>query len=76
MEESHQINAECISCSFKGSVEVKKGKKIYGMTCTECGKKTLRERRRPRRIKVHEPMDSDNWRLGGMIIGERDRPRM
>ncbi len=60
IEESHQVNAECISCSFKGSIEVKKGKKIYGMSCTECGKKTLRERRRPRRIKAHEEMDSDN----------------
>ena len=36
MEESHQVNAECISCSFKGSIEVKKGKK------------TLRKRRKGR----------------------------
>jgi len=48
MEESHQVNAECISCSFKGSIEVKKGKKIYEMSCLKCGKKTLRKRRKGR----------------------------
>jgi len=60
MEESHQVNAECVSCSYKGSIEVKKGKKIYDLRCSECGKKKLRERRRTRRIKSHEQMDSDN----------------
>jgi transcription elongation factor Elf1 len=54
MEESHQVNTECISCSFKGSIEVKKGKKIYEMSCSECGNKTLRERRKPRRVKGHD----------------------
>jgi len=48
MEESYEVNAECVSCSFKGHVEIRKGKK------------TLRERRRTRRIKSHEQMDSDN----------------
>jgi len=27
MEETHQVNTEGISCSFKGSIEVKKGEK-------------------------------------------------
>ena len=54
MEESHQVNAECISCSFKGTIEVKKGKKIYEMSCSECGKKALRKRRKPRRVRENE----------------------
>lgn len=54
MEESDQVNAECISYSFKGSIEVKKGKKIYEMSCSECGNKTLRKRQKTRRVKGHD----------------------
>jgi len=53
-EESHQVNAECISCSFKGSIEVKKGKKIYEMSCSEFGNKTLKKRRKSHRVKGHD----------------------
>jgi transcription elongation factor Elf1 len=54
MEESYGVNAECISCSFKGSIEVKKGKKIYEMSCSECGNKTLKKRGKSRRVKGNE----------------------
>ncbi len=53
MKNPHQVNAECISCSFKGSIEVKKGKKIYEMSYSECGNKTLRKRRNARRTERH-----------------------
>lgn len=54
MQESHQVNAECISCSFKGSIEVRKGKKIHEMGCSECGKKTLRKRKKSHRTERHK----------------------
>jgi len=54
MQESHQIDGECISCSFKRSIEVKRGKKIYEMSCSECGNKTLRKRRKSHRTERHK----------------------
>ena len=59
MKKPHEIDTKCVSCSFKGGIEVKKGEKIYEMSCTECGKKTLRKRRKPRRVKGHEQLDSN-----------------
>lgn len=57
MEKPHQVNAECISCSFKGNIEVKKGKKIYEMSCSECGNKTLRKSKMKCKIIDCQPMD-------------------
>lgn len=54
MEKPHEIDTECVSCSFKGSIEVKKGEKIYEMNCSECGKKTLRKRRKSYRTERHK----------------------
>ncbi len=58
MKKPHQVEAECISCSFKGTIEVKKGKKIYDMSCSECGKKTLTKRGKSRKVRGHEKKDS------------------
>jgi Zn ribbon nucleic-acid-binding protein len=54
MEKTHQIDAECISCSFKGTIRIKKGEKIYEMSCSKCGQKTLRKRKGSDRTERHE----------------------